>query len=881
MAHYISDVLAPFQPVLSKATPSIFALKAIVTDKRVKKAFKAFKNKLARSKVESTSYGPVVRLLNCISAAYHEHVLGSDGGDAIIFTSNPNSTPLGDYLALGTQPDVYAFAGKLAALLAACEIADYRSRQPWSAILQVAELKRPIKAGPAEGQLKSYATGAKRYRPDLRTIHAFSFEKGKIRLATINACGMTESPAVPATNIWPWIAHVLQVYTSYEARDRTIQHCSAQQAFYRWDVRAGSEAIAVTPFYVGHAPGRTTFACFEVDRLPADPVAASDPAFLAKLDHAFESGVAKGFWKLSWQRTTPRSSERELLDFAHRGGWIPGLVRHHPETSVRDAFDEAHYHPSGAHPRGRVKDILHLGSIGQPLSQCETAGDLLDAMYDLIVTHLHLFQVGILHRDVSWYNVLYKPQHHLKIHPKFNRYQVAESPYPCIGRILGTRTAEPTILLADLDHALKLSESGLLVGPDGRAVDNNDQPGAEDPKAEKTGTPMFMSLELLDSNNNAVFFGKQSLDELWSAFEDAERRKASFDEAFPKGDVEFLEQFKAVMEAEKKRKPMRTNDQHGAGRRHNLRHDAESMYWVFLWAFSRARPIDADRGEVGPTTFDQFCTGMLRHNMGREFDETERATWLISNKIVNLFHPLLIEFETLFMQMATYLSVPWHLYPNMPEDHVQSAFRRLILAFRFDKDNASFLKVRLDTAAPRFTRAFDNELRMDNLTTQKRALTGASGTIATGSGSGVTTRAQKRKAEDEASAVPAKKRALSSALATAGDDASDESDAPTSPGAGDFAQKIEAELRAACARETDVAEPAGEATNDESDESDGTEDDDSDDSVDEGGEDPAPQSVAAHTQPGYIESEHRDSHSVQALRLMFWKDRSLWFGAGK
>ncbi|EJD46872.1 hypothetical protein AURDEDRAFT_163934 [Auricularia subglabra TFB-10046 SS5] len=869
MAHYISDVLRPLKSLPSQATPTHFVLKAIVTEKHVERAFTAFKDELAQSQVETTSDGPVVRLLNCISTAYHKHVLGPDFDEAIIFTSSPNHPPLGDYLALGTRPDVYAFAGQLGYLMVARSIANHRVWRPWSVILEVGDLKRLLSA---DGQVKSYVTANKRYRPDLPTIHAFSLGRRTIRLVTLNACGLTESPAYPATAIWPWIAHVVQVYQAYEARDRTIQHCSAQQSFYRWDVRTSTDAIAVTPFHVGHAPGRTTFACFEVDRLPPDPHAATNAAILAELDQTFDSGVAQGFWKLSWQRTTPRSSERELLDYAHRDGWVPGLVRHHTETSSRDAFEDAIYDPSGTHPRGRVKDILHLGSVGQPLSQCETAGDLLDAMYDLIVTHLHLFRVGILHRDVSWFNVLYKPRHYLEIHPKFKRNQVLESPYPCIGRILGIPDAQPSILLADLDHALKLSESDIVVGPDGKAAGSNDQLGNEDAKAEKTGTPMFMSVQLLD--DSAIFFGKQSLDELWEAFKLAEESTDSFSQAFPQGDAEFMARFKAVRKAERKRKQPRHDEMRVPVDMHNLRHDAESMYWVFLWAFARARPIDADPNETAPAAFDQFCAGMLRQNTGRQPDQTERATWLIPSTVVRLFHPLLCDFESLFMQMATYLSIPWHLYPDMPDDHVQSAFRRLILAFRFDNENVDALGVRLDTAAPRFTRAFVNVLRMDGLTTDKGAAPGASVTKP-GSGSGVVGRAQKRKADGEASGAPAKKRALSSALATAGDDALDEpSDAPVSPVAGQSAEKIDAHLCRPVPVPSEM-EAGGDDKEDESDESDSESEDESCDAADDSQDD------AGDSEPTYSESEHLHSQSVKALRLMFLKDRSLWFGAGK
>ncbi|EJD52442.1 hypothetical protein AURDEDRAFT_181043 [Auricularia subglabra TFB-10046 SS5] len=820
MTGYVNSVLAPLAEVPSKDAPSELALHAIFVDKAVINAHKALLRTRKNNNLEKASYGSSVRLLNCISAAYYKHLLRT--GDAVVFASRPDKPPPGDYLALLTKPDVCAFRGPVTTLFVARKSANYRSAQPWSRLLQVAELKRLYDAMAVGGQLKSYLTALMRYRPDLLTVYGFRLERGILRLAALSPGGMVESEDLNWTDLSAWIAHVVQVYETLKGSDPDIEHRPEQTGFFRWDIRKSGIGLVVTPFHVGRAPGRTTFACFEVGRLPPKG-SGTDRKFLDAMDIAFGTDVTKGFWKLSWQRSTPRSTEAQLLTFLHRDGWVPGLVRHHLETSVRAGDDTAIFHPSGDGP-GRVMDILHLGSVGQPLSQCETVGDMLDCMYDLIETHAHIAELGVIHRDVSYFNVLCKPRHYLTIHPALKINHVIER--PCIGKIFGDSTAEPCVLLTDLDHATTLEELEKRPSDDLKTV----------------GTPMFMSVYLATPDARWGF-QLQSLRSLRVQLQAVEARRDIFDLAFPNDDGTFMANFEKVIEAEELREV--EPDEKIPQARHDWRHDAESIYWVFLWAYARARPLGTDPPEHG--RFTLFCQAMLQHAMNGPAAQEARDVWLRPGEPTKLFAEELGRVQLLFQRFASYLSIPWHLYcgeggpMEKCPDHAHIALRRLILGFKIDTKNETTLSIRLNTASPRITAAFDDQTRLF-ATTDKRGDTEAS----------------EPDPPPETRASAAMKRKAEAEAADATDDydrrakkSKTETTAAVSDGAGPSS------LPALAAADEDMVltepEGDGQAKEDEP-------------------EDPP--------EEHYDPDVHRDSLSAKALRLMFWKDRALWFGRG-
>ncbi|EJD52410.1 hypothetical protein AURDEDRAFT_158137 [Auricularia subglabra TFB-10046 SS5] len=833
MADYVKSVLDPLANVPSLEAPGRLALEVVLADDKIHSAHDRFLRSLKRNELRKTSSGPVVQLLNRISVMYFKNF---QPDTAVIFASSSSVPIPGDYLTLDKKPNVYGFLGTQPALIDACDRPDYHSLQPWSTIVSVGQLKRRQKhkrptTSPAPGQLKACLAGVKRYRPDLRAVHGFCLESGSIWLAKMNPGGRRESDDVPWTELSPWIAHVVQVYTSLKERDPDIQYCAEQTQFPRWDIRKNGIGLAVTPFHVGHAPGRTTFACFEVGRLPADsPGTGAD--LLADLEKRFDSGIVEGFWKISWQPTTSGPTEAELLSRLHKDGWVPGLVRHYPESTLRDDSASAEHNSRG--DDGLVKDILHLGSIGQPLSQCETAEDLLDCMYDLIESASLIPEfacLGIIHRDLSYFNVLCKPRHYIAIHPLFNYERVLQR--PCIRKILGDPTGQPCVLLTDLDHATPLDKLAIEPVPE-----------------EHIGTPMFMSVRLENlKTSSSVRWRNQSrrIQRLFDVLQVVEADQDVFRRAFPDGNGDFISRLKRVVEAEDKKFRENTSDPGPTPLRHDWRHDAESIHWAFLWAFTRARPQNADDAlDMG--RIDGLCLAMLTTSM-----KDTRPPWLASGRPYDLFAYELEPFESLFQEMATYLSIPWHLYCGEGgimedcHDHVHIAFRRLILRFKLDPDNADALHVRLDTASPRITTVFDNAIAESAASIDKGLDDSSTCPEET-----PVTPAMKRKAEEEAAAIlnddpgrSAKRIKVSETLAVSARPVAKLSERP---GYRDHVQK------------TSDAKAVDDQLDKELDK-----------------EDALPEEEPTER---YDPSVHCHALSAQALRQMFWKDRALWFGRG-
>ncbi|EJD46878.1 hypothetical protein AURDEDRAFT_123719 [Auricularia subglabra TFB-10046 SS5] len=262
-------------------------------------------------------------------------------------------------------------------------------------------------------------------------------------------------------------------------------------------------------------------------------------------------------------------------------------------------------------------------------------------------------------------------------------------------------------------------------------------------KLENFGTPTFISVDLVNPSSRK--FPKQCLDDLLVQFAGAQRHSAFSSRAFLEGDAEFLAQFKQVMAAERARERPQAQNPPPPSEPDDPRHDVQSIYWVLLWAFSHALPLGSHTDEVVGHNYRSFCFSMLRDDVGGY----NRATWLLDAMISGLSHPKLRSSENLLTCMASYLSVPWHAYPNMPAHHVHGAFSRLILSFLSNPKNAAALEVPLDTSTLR------PPLNANSATDMRRA------TGATESGPDVTTgRVRKRKGDANDGSVPSVKRRL-------------------------------------------------------------------------------------------------------------------------
>ncbi|KZV78035.1 hypothetical protein EXIGLDRAFT_80629 [Exidia glandulosa HHB12029] len=259
---------------------------------------------------------------------------------------------------------------------------------------------------------------------------------------------------------------------------------------------------------------------------------------------------------------------------------------------------------------------------------------------------------------------------------------------------------------------------------------------------------MFIAMALSDPRSLA-HLKSHGLAELAGALrllETTESGKRALEAAFPgtHSDGQFMAMFDRVVAAEAnnklkpgsvfgKKKPVATPATlPDPAPMHEPRHDAESLFWVTLWAFARAQPRDSPTSEGKASAFDAFCRDMLSHKIG---EEASRENYLLDGGLKpTILHPDFIALKELLDAMACYISVPWHLYANDPyiqahSDHMHTAFRRLILAFLLS-DELPELDIELNTEQPRFTNAFEDVVRVSAVSSTDRAATGNIDSIA-------------------------------------------------------------------------------------------------------------------------------------------------------
>ncbi|KZV87646.1 hypothetical protein EXIGLDRAFT_723493 [Exidia glandulosa HHB12029] len=520
-----------------------------------------------------------------------------------------------------------------------------------------------------EDKLRTILTTLKAYHSDLLSVHGCELNaSGRLRLAHVDAHAFVASAhndchedreSTLREQLSPWLAHILSIQRTVATRDKTItaRFPSLEDDFVRYDVTLGSRTVCVTPAAASRPPGRMTWVGFEV---------GGD----ANVPSSVRSENSLGVVKLSYQPQLKdgRLMEGEVLDLVHVDGWLPGVVRHtywerNKAQNVVDTADHRSPHLV------REKDMIHMASVGDPLSQCRTPLQMLKVAYDATETHLQLLNRGIIHRDFSWYNILCNPRHD----PKTLATKQALTGIPCIDYILtGDKSKEPCCLIVDFDHAARYP---LEI-------------------KEVVGTPMFIAYELsikMRERRHSSDYLTSCLPEFLGGMEDL----PIFHRAFPDDDGTFLETLTAIVALEEERRRLMFLSRSGRGTIdpsmeytdpkdvvHDPCYDVQSIYWVLIWFFTLAQPAGASPGNHN-AAFSTFVSSMLDHKIGHDF---YRNRYLFGGDAGGEPHPRLDHFRLLFDRIAAYLAVPWHMYKDHPKlksplrpDHAHIAMRRFLL----------------------------------------------------------------------------------------------------------------------------------------------------------------------------------------------------------
>ncbi|EJD48469.1 hypothetical protein AURDEDRAFT_112924, partial [Auricularia subglabra TFB-10046 SS5] len=263
VATYVADT--------KKSAVTLVDWDKIANDEKVKSALNAVAD-MGYSHTDPF-YDAATYLLNCISHAYLEETASTRGPEtppmAIVFSSSRSKYVPGDFLNAVIKPDLLAFVDDPDTLARALQNPHFQELKHCSFLGGAGEWK-PRSGIP--GQFLWYESTSLRYRPDLSTVHGLLIDNGRLRLASLNACGSWASGPVtigkedtlvdgevvghtiPSTDTW--IAFVVLLYKAHADRDARFSLTHSDQKFVHWEVALPDFKPTVRPFHVTYPPGR-------------------------------------------------------------------------------------------------------------------------------------------------------------------------------------------------------------------------------------------------------------------------------------------------------------------------------------------------------------------------------------------------------------------------------------------------------------------------------------------------------------------------------------------------------------------------------------------------------------------------------------------------
>ncbi|KAI0072547.1 hypothetical protein K474DRAFT_1667686 [Panus rudis PR-1116 ss-1] len=616
--------------------------------------------------------------------------------------------------ASGDKADLIAVWGELS------EYEKYRTGQngsylkvPSYKVNSIIELKPQRGKGSGASQAISYLWDHRTARPDMPGVYALYANLKGYQIIWADAAG----PRITTTIAWSdfelelLFAYVYSIYKppkGHHIFDPTIQPSPFPVAGVEVEKQI-TYTITIPDSAAEGGEDRVYYDCLPVYWGPT--FGRRTTVFLSQPENLDDLTVIKD----SFSSDGRRFKEIQLLERAHGDGIVPGVVRLRNEdgkdhilvdgepisTAYRGEDDKKH----------RTLDRLEMRSFGQPFSRAKSLLDLLKATYDVLEAHRHLvLHRGVLHRDLSIYNVLMYPQHGKKNHEE--DVYVEDPPY-FIEEVLDPQSGRTS------GHAFKDRCRGLLID-----LDNGSELSEEAGKelTVKTGTPRYISRGvarhgLLTTDDAKIYTQMPKLsDRAYDAYylaygedtymkyddrdgtihgsrlpttnhglqprikADANRKKSlpSMDKA------EVLARFTKM--APTKPTPL-PKEPHGGPPApskpfcHRMDHDAESMFWVLFRCLLLARPLSVPEEEdtnVNTTAWQEFSRHTISHNNGND-SRAAFMTWDVAMFEKSL-HPKLAHVAELLRELMVQVRPEYgYLDPPPPQEHLHEAMRRLLL----------------------------------------------------------------------------------------------------------------------------------------------------------------------------------------------------------
>ncbi|KAF8519967.1 hypothetical protein JB92DRAFT_3141597 [Gautieria morchelliformis] len=562
------------------------------------------------AKSEKDLYKPVTKLLTEISRFVHArpstkplNSVLTDKSSLIMFIIRANSVQDADDGEV-IRPDIVGVEAD------ADEVADYldKNRLPnrlsslrWSQLVSVGEIK--LSAMPEKSnqedlvQLLSYVWCTNRYQPN-RFLHTaiMAYKTGFFTLQCLPDSA-TFSWNHSYDNHHALFQYIYALY--YPESGANLQPCQFTNLKPIQPPKITTAAIGLKPSF-NYAVRDVEYSVFDLFHGSG----FSRQVYVGLGATATRStGIPKVIvLKVYCRDVTRRFREEEILQEIHKDGYLPGVPR-----ISKDASERPFQFP-GHKDHTREACMVPLTTTGESLSKCKDVLQFLKAMYDLTEVHRVLVETkGILHRDISWANILINYQH-------FEGPDEIDLNIPFIDRILNQRVPKVQVLLTDFDNAMKIHGTGHRHAPDEAKL--AEQRGI-------TGTPAFIAEVLAHPSLSVELFPFQRLETLNDTIPHPRTDRDS-------SDKQFFQQVATYKRLENKHVS------------HQAIHDAESIFWVIVFFMVRANP----KGSDSYKNIECSTLRVLRGGVGRDASgKTIRIFCDTSRALALLFVPLRLLFR--------------------------------------------------------------------------------------------------------------------------------------------------------------------------------------------------------------------------------------------
>ncbi|KAF8519935.1 hypothetical protein JB92DRAFT_3112012 [Gautieria morchelliformis] len=600
------------------------------------------------AKSEKDLYKPVTKLLTEISRFVHArpstkplNSVLTDKSSLIMFIIRANSVQDADDGEV-IRPDIVGVEAD------ADEVADYldKNRLPnrlsslrWSQLVSVGEIK--LSAMPEKSnqedlvQLLSYVWCTNRYQPNrfLQTA-IMAYKTGFFTLQCLPDSA-TFSWNHSYDNHHALFQYIYALY--YPESGANLQPCQFTNLKPIQPPKITTAAIGLKPSF-NYAVRDVEYSVFDLFHGSG----FSRQVYVGLGATATRStGIPKVIvLKVYCRDVTRRFREEEILQEIHKDGYLPGVPR-----ISKDASERPFQFP-GHKDHTREACMVPLTTTGESLSKCKDVLQFLKAMYDLTEVHRVLVETkGILHRDISWANILINYQH-------FEGPDEIDLNIPFIDRILNQRVPKVQVLLTDFDNAMKIHGTGHRHAPDEAKL--AEQRGI-------TGTPAFIAEVLAHPSLSVELFPFQRLETLNDTIPHPRTDRDS-------SDKQFFQQVATYK---------RLDDEHVS---HQAIHDAESIFWVIVFFMVRANPKGSESYkniEMRSETFEAIAEheiGKLRSARGAHFERFTEKRW------AKMLPDKLAGFSATLHELWRYFSFPWYGIQVPPEHqfHAHNFLQRLL-----------------------------------------------------------------------------------------------------------------------------------------------------------------------------------------------------------